>query len=441
MNNQLSSTEERCQYCTFSLTQSKPVFQSIFVCHSCTPEDGQLLCLCQACADRCHADHDGLEYVGMGPCYCDCRQILVGCRIENESDREAKRLLNDRPCLSQRPSIKRPLNSVSESQLYSLIEGQEFAQRLQVQTQALVKHSKETFWLDPSVDPASFCDLELLALTILNGHCQRYSLKGYGAEWWVQVKNVSSQRRSGEIQALDDASEAVDLHYDKDETIAEKFGIGVFPLLSTVTYLTDSGNAPPTVVFSKRFDQPEDETISEMLLSYPRPGNHLVFDGRLLHGAPANHLLRRSDIGDSKTYSDIRITFLVNIWDLECKPVDIEPLPHSIRQHLINTAPEEPFPLDSDQFAKKNRLLAENLTLNDEESIPEAIRQRIELPFLGATTTWESASDDGSTTFVMTYPPPIDAQTDLLLVSFGPGMEAYVENDSSGDEEEQSSGV
>ena len=438
MTYQPPASEERCQYCTFPLTQSKPVFQSIFVCHSCTPEDGQLLCLCQACADSCHADHDGLEYMGMGPCYCDCRQILVGCRIENESDREAKRLLNDRACLSQIPSIRRPLNFVSDSRLYSLIEGNEFAQRLQLQTQELVTHSKDTFWLDPSIDPTTLCDLEMLALTILNGHCQRYSLKGYGAEWWVQVKKVSSQGTSGEIQASDNASEAVDLHYDKDETVAEKFGIGVFPLLSTVTYLTESGNAPPTVVFSKRYDQPEDETISEMLLSYPRQGNHLIFDGRLLHGAPANHLLRRSDIGESKTYSDIRITFLVNIWDLECKPVAIEPLPHSTRQTLISTFSKVSFPFDSDQLAKKNGIAAEKVTINDEESIPEAIRRRIELPFLGATTTWESASDDGSTTFVVTFPPPFVAQTDLLLVSFGPGMEAYVENDSSGDEEELS---
>ncbi len=436
-DHQGSAIDERCQYCTFPLTQNKSVFQSIFVCHSCTPEDGQLLCLCQACADHCHADHDGLEYVGMGPCYCDCRQILVGCRIVNESDREAKRLLNGRPCLSQKPSTNRPLTSVKDSRLFSLIEGKEVADRLQLQTQTLVKHSKETFWVDPSIDPIELSELELLAWTILNGHCQRYSLKGCGAEWWVQVKNVSSQRSNGD-RMVDNTSEAVDLHYDKDETIAEKFGIGVFPLISTVTYLTDSGNAPPTVVFSKRYDQPEDETISEMLLSYPRQGNHLVFDGRLLHGAPANYLLRRPGVGDNRSYSDIRVTFLVNIWDMECKPVGVEPLPQSIRQHLFSDAVKEPFPLSSENFARQSGLFAESIQLNDELSIPEALRQRIELPFLGATTTWESASDDGSTTFVVTFPSPIAAQSDLLLVSFGPGMEAYVENDSSGDEEEQS---
>jgi hypothetical protein len=374
----------------------------------------------------------------MGPCYCDCRQILVGCRIENESDREAKRLLNGRPCPSQKLPIKRPLSSVKDSRLFPLIEGTELTDRLQLQTQTLVKHSKETFWLDPSDDPMELCDLELLAWTILNGHCQRYNLKGYGAEWWVQVKNVSSLRMSAEVRTLDNASEAVDLHYDKDETIAEKFGIGVFPLVSTVTYLTDSGNAPPTVVFSKRYDQPEDDSISEMLLSYPRQGNHLVFDGQLLHGAPANYLLRRPDVGDNRSYSDIRVTFLVNIWDMDCKPVGVEHLPQSIRQHLISDAAKEPFPLRSEKFASESGLLAESIHLNDELSIPEALRQRIELPFLGATTTWESASDDGSTTFVVTFPPPIAAQSDLLLVSFGPGMEAYVENDSSGDEEEQS---
>jgi hypothetical protein len=51
------------QYCSFAVTGAQKSFQAIYVCQSCCTENN-LLCLCQACADSCHAECDGLEYIG-----------------------------------------------------------------------------------------------------------------------------------------------------------------------------------------------------------------------------------------------------------------------------------------------------------------------------------------------------------------------------------------
>ena len=32
-------------------------------------------CRCQSCAEVCHADHDVVSYVGIGPCTCDCSYL------------------------------------------------------------------------------------------------------------------------------------------------------------------------------------------------------------------------------------------------------------------------------------------------------------------------------------------------------------------------------
>ena len=64
-------------------------------------------------------------------------------------------------------------------------------------------------------------------------------------EWWVQVKNFASHDES-----------AIDLHYDKDENIADSFGIGVFPQISTVTYLNSSSRFQPTIIFPSTANDP-----------------------------------------------------------------------------------------------------------------------------------------------------------------------------------------
>ncbi len=132
----------------------------------------------------------------------------------------------------------------------TLIEGkdQDICQSLIRQIEILAAHSRDTFWVPIEDDDHAesdvngsngvvgndkWCDLELLAREIYKRHVQSYNLhtaksdeeraiphgdvnKG-GAEWWVQVKPAGSSRAP------------VDLHYDKDEVLAETFGLGSFP--------------------------------------------------------------------------------------------------------------------------------------------------------------------------------------------------------------------
>ena len=306
-------------------------------------------------------------------------------------------------------------------------------------------------------------------------------------------------------------SEAVDLHFDKDEVLAEAFGLGLFPTLSTVTYLTgnDSNEVaavggpplqPPTVVFPHCYHAPNEENdededdrndeknkgdddddegndksmvkeneipkdndvdgdnndddkgsgddedddeedhehevtvLPNMWISQPRVGKHIVFDGRLLHGAPAHHDLRQVSstsllstttnelpihVGDnqkqqqqpstkqskhknegedpknespSSSSSVVRITFLVNLWNTH-RPAGIEPLPEEIRQAMLQLEenPEHSPPLQScsssqppmeQQAISFVRQSYPTVRLESEEQLPQHLRLRIPLPFV-----------------------------------------------------------
>jgi hypothetical protein len=244
----------------------------------------------------------------------------------------------------------------------------EAASVLERQAEVLTAHSKDTFWLGAEAEPR--CALEAAAKCVFDhytaGLIRSSSIssssqsrsKGFdpsisGAEWWVQVKPLvpvppgaaaaSSSRGGGEgggkerggvlqsessVRAMDASTHgrasswwdrdgsgcssaaqaaAIDLHYDKDEWIAEHFGIGVYPQISTVTYLTDARSAgthsgesgmafelpSPTLVFSHKAWDDVGKPISDVYVSRPRRGKHICFDGRYLHGAPSHPLLKQ----------------------------------------------------------------------------------------------------------------------------------------------------
>lgn len=104
------------------------------------------------------------------------------------------------------------------------------------------------------------------------------------------------------------------------------------PYLATVTYLTSSG--APTCVFTLAADAHGKAVISLTnevppccaSLSFPRRGRHLLFDGRLLHGAP--HELARQT--EAPTW---RGTVLVNLWARH-KPCGVLRLPASKAREL-----------------------------------------------------------------------------------------------------------
>jgi hypothetical protein len=435
---------ERSQFCSFPVTGTKEMFQAIYVCRSCTSSDQQLLCLCLACAEACHGEHEGLEYIGMGPAYCDCKQ-LAKCRIKNQSQKEADRLLIP---ACQQPKI---ILNVTNDEPYTrdvlrisvLEENSDFYRHLQRQAKRLVARSKDTFWLQASTGDGDLCDFELLALIIFRRHCEHYfrwsrdDVNGAekcgvaGAEWWVQLKSVSHGSGSHRLLELHGkGSEAVDLHYDKDESMAESFGLGFFPALSTVTYLTDSKDAAPTLVFSHRYDQEDNENISEMLISHPFPsGKHLVFDGRLLHGAPSHYALRQQSDGPRDSRNDdveVRITFLVNIW-LDHKPVGVHVLPRHIREELRACSPSSARETVNLEAMGFRQIPVPAMELTDESQLPATLQGRIQLPFVGGKdTTWGDDEEEQEAMILATYPPP-NHNSGTLLAQFGPGMEAFLD--------------
>jgi len=185
----------------------------------------------------------------------------------------------------------------------------------------------QSYWIDAALPPR--CSLERYALAVLAFH-QAAGREGpsstpgascgcaagggadgcpacgrrrscVGAEWWVQVRRSDGRRPN------------IGLHWDSDEERKKANGEHVPPWLATVSYLGDVG--APTLVLPIAADAhgaalpplrfggggamekgigltraPPDSHLSGRgaFLSFPVAGKHLAFDGRLLHGAPAD---------------------------------------------------------------------------------------------------------------------------------------------------------
>ena len=136
-----------------------------------------------------------------------------------------------------------------------------------------------------------------------------YDPSNSGAEWWTQV--------------IDDEDE-IGWHWDKDYAL-EGSGVNVHPQLGTVTYFCDNG--APTVVVNRPTNVQCDfgcgdigvcGAVTECVVSWPEWGKQITFDGKFLHGAPA-------ELARGSARKEKRVTFLVNVW-LNHKPVTAEPL-------------------------------------------------------------------------------------------------------------------
>ena len=132
----------------------------------------------------------------------------------------------------------------------------------------------DTFWLASNVAPRS--GLEQLAREVFEFHTANvewFDAESSGAEWWTLV--------------LDSESDSVGMHWDKDYTVEADCGVNVFPILSTVTYLSERG--APTLVIEKTAPVMYDESFAGKAtvahLSRPFVCKHISFDGRYLHGA------------------------------------------------------------------------------------------------------------------------------------------------------------
>jgi hypothetical protein len=340
----------------------------------------------------------------MGFAYCDCTKIRK-CQIKHESQAAAQKL-NFTSLLALEESSK-----VIEHQVLTLLdlEDEKTCEGLIYTSQRLVEKSRDTFWINANENEKDLCELETLALLILKQHVSAYQLEQIaGVEWWVQVKNT-------------DENAAIDLHYDKDEDLAESFALGSFPLLSTVTYLTENHKANPTLVFPHRYDEPEGAPMESMLVSHPRRGKHLVFDGRYLHGAPTNSV-RQSN--EEIVVNTLRVTFLVNLWQ-KMKPCGIKSLSSDIRNELNIYESERKTSLPTKLEVKTEEILT--FDVNSEYDLPKDNCERLRLPFVSKGATWVE-DDDDSNLILKTYAPPtISRGFNTTNIRFGPGMEAFLE--------------
>ncbi|KAK3271180.1 hypothetical protein CYMTET_20455 [Cymbomonas tetramitiformis] len=183
--------------------------------------------------------------------------------------------------------------------------------------------AEKSFWLSAETTPRM--NLEKLARLIFDHHTEglEFDSTQSGMEWWSNVSH------SDKIFRAKDAYGSIDFHFDKDETLHTKHNMFVHPQLSTVTYLTDVG--APTIIFEQRISSTGDFSTSKVSKGFwasPEVGKHVKFDGRFLHGAPAEMLAT-----ESAPYT--RVTFLVNIW-LNHRPADISEFPDHLLSQVGN---------------------------------------------------------------------------------------------------------
>ena len=222
--------------------------------------------------------------------------------------------------------------------------------------------SGTTHWLGPLDEPR--CLLEQLAGAAFRAHTRDFAGEfdpaASGAEWWALTIDTDDQ---------------VGFHWDKDFALEEASGDNRTPAVATITYFSEVG--APTLMLEKapplRLGDPVDDglAIERAWLSYPRPGKHVAFDGRWLHGAPtqlrvpaepatAAAAAARSPRAGAKrprTSAETlagttpepqgrRVSLLVNVW-LDHKPGLAERLPAAVAAGLVACDTEqEPLHLD-----------------------------------------------------------------------------------------------
>jgi len=179
--------------------------------------------------------------------------------------------------------------------------------------------SGETFWVPAggSEPPATL--LEELALAIFQLHAGKseFDPEKSGAEWWTLVV---------------DEGDDVGWHWDRDYGLEADTDFKLHPHMSTVTYLSRAG--APTVMLDICEAARDEELVeaSHAIVSLPRIGKHVVFDGRWLHGAPSelSDLSSLQKLPEAEMFASCagkRCTFLVNIW-VNHHPVGSAPYPN-----------------------------------------------------------------------------------------------------------------
>mmetsp|Transcript_20898 Transcript_20898/g.26968 ORF Transcript_20898/g.26968 Transcript_20898/m.26968 type:complete len:462 (-) Transcript_20898:416-1801(-) len=437
--------------CTYVATGPRMSFQAVFDCQTCkerlsrnenNEDEVTFHCICESCAESCHAGHD-VAFIGFAPAYCDCNVNNSCCMIEKSSLLALKRGVPvDGRIMEDHGSLSKMTNTIYNSFGYQaevtyINDFDKNCDEILRQSKLLASmdmngNENRTMWVSipftdgpksiDNLNDLKYSELEKLAISIFRRHVEYFDLKTNhrsGAEWWVQVKPTSER---------DEEVGSIGLHYDKDESMASTFGLGLFPTLSTVTYLSHNKSANPTIILPRTYHDAQDDDIEQIIMSHPEKGKHLAFDGRLLHGAPANPQLRVInqrcilDEGD-----DLRVTFLVNIWT-NGKPLDAIPLSDDQRIHLSKGGAQY---ISMPQYDDFTSGAIACLTVNEDEV------ESVNIPFVASEAEWiEEEETEGGTYLSMTVPFGVQPSATTLRLRYGDNNKAHIIMETLSDDSE-----
>jgi len=187
----------------------------------------------------------------------------------------------------------------------------------------------ETYFIPAASQPR--CALEGLAQSVFQLHTshlspgQDYDAERSGAEWWTLV-----------MQGQDD----VGFHWDRDYELEGGSGVLVHPHIASVTYMAAVGGCTLVTdhVSPTSSDESLEGVVRHLLVARPAGGKHMSFDGRLLHGAPAEANVW--EVPNSDPEAPPRVTFLVNIW-LNHTPLSAGLLPEATLKQLSSLHPAQ----------------------------------------------------------------------------------------------------
>jgi hypothetical protein len=300
----------------------------------------------------------------------------------------------------------------------------EESSQLQHQALHLVGITKETFWIGHSDQPR--CRFEELAKIIGGYHmqhqyentaCYEELLTITGYEWWIQVKPLKEQQ---DQESSSRGVLGVDLHYDKDEEMAENFEVGIFPTISTVTYITNSAQyCHPTVVYDCLASTPVGTAIKDCFISVPEVGKHIAFDGRLLHGAPSELIPFVRTNKSTSADDELRITFLVNIW-IGHRPSAVSPMTQ-IWVDSLNKANTSWTDLSSGsskkvdlQLQSLNGYQGTSVKVKEQDAQRDDLGDWITIPFVSNKAEWGKSEDEAGLDLSMWLPHyPVEQYLDM----------------------------
>jgi len=152
-----------------------------------------------------------------------------------------------------------------------------------------------TFFIRADENPK--CLLEEVALSIFKHYTADMSFDAMksGAEWWTQV--IDSEDEIGVhwdrfVYTIISRMSSIPYIYTyvvcRDYGLEGECGMHIYPYRGTVSYFSTTG--APTLVFTQchgTATAAEDitgEVSPPYVLSFPRMGKHIAFDGKCLHG-------------------------------------------------------------------------------------------------------------------------------------------------------------